>query len=86
MHFSMNLLLSPHRVNFFGSKTRSDTVSTSTDDSIGFDFCGVVYSESDFDDSPVVKHRKHFKNSTQHQVASTSKCRILDRKNCRIKH
>ena len=56
-----------------GSQTGSDTDSTSTDDSIGLDISGVVYSESDFDDSLLVKHRKHFKNSTQHQVASTSK-------------
>ena len=56
-----------------GSKTGSDTDSTSTDDSIGLDISGVVYSESDFDDSPLVRHRKHFKNYTQHQVASTSK-------------
>ena len=33
----------------------------------------MILVESDFDDSPLVKHRKHFKNSTQHQVASTSK-------------
>ena len=56
-----------------GSKTGSDTNSTSTDDSIGLDISGGVYSESDFDDSPLVKHRKHFKNYTQHQVASNSK-------------
>ena len=30
-----------------GSKTGSDTDSTSTDDSIGLDISGVVYSESD---------------------------------------
>ena len=56
-----------------GSKTGSDTDSTSTDDSIGLDISGVVYSESDSEESPVVKHRQHFKNSTQHPVASTSK-------------
>ena len=56
-----------------GSKTGSDTDSTSTDDSIGLNISGVVYSESDFEDSPVVRHRKHFKDSTQHPVASTSK-------------
>ena len=55
------------------SKTGSDTDNTSTDDSFGLDISGVVYSDSDSGDSPVVKHRKHFKNSTQHQVASTSK-------------
>ena len=55
------------------SKTGSDTDSTSTDNSIGLDISGVVYSESDFKDSPVVRHRKHFKDSTQHPVASTSK-------------
>ena len=56
-----------------GSKTGSGTDSTSTDDSIGLDISGVVYSDSEFEDSPVVRHRKHFKNSTQHPVASTSK-------------
>ena len=56
-----------------GSKTRSDTDSTSTDGSIGLDISGVVYSESDFDGSPVVKHRKNFKNCTQHHTDSTSK-------------
>ena len=56
-----------------GSKTGSDTDSTSTDDSIGLNISGVVYSESDFEESPVVRHRKHFKDSTQHPVASTSK-------------
>ena len=56
-----------------GSKTGSDTDSTSTDGSIGLDISGVVYSESDSDGSPVVKHRKHFKISTQHHAASTSK-------------
>ena len=56
-----------------GSKTGSDTESTSTDDSIGLNISGVAYSESDFEESPVVRHRKHFKDSTQHPVASTSK-------------
>ena len=56
-----------------GSKTGSDTDSTSTDDSIGLNISGVVYSESDFEEFPVVRHRKHFKDSTQHPVASTSK-------------
>ena len=56
-----------------GSKIGSDTDSTSTDDSIGLNISGVVYSESDFEESPVVRHRKHFKDSTQHPVASTSK-------------
>ena len=55
-----------------GSKTRSDTDSTSTADSIGLNISGVVYSESDFEESPVVRHRKHFKDSIQHPVASTS--------------
>ena len=56
-----------------GSKTGSDTESTSIDDNIGLNISGVVYSESDFEESPVVRHRKHFKDSTQHPVASTSK-------------
>ena len=56
-----------------GSKTGSDTDSASTDDSIGLNISGVVYSELDFEESPVVRHRKHFKDSTQHPVASTSK-------------
>ena len=51
-----------------GSKTGSDTESASTDDSIGLNISGVVYSESDFEDSPVVRHRKHFKDATQHHV------------------
>ena len=57
----------------FRSKTGSDTDRTSTNDSIGLDTSSVVYSESDSDDLPFVKHRKHFKSCTQHQVASTSK-------------
>ena len=56
-----------------GSQTGSDTDSTSTDESTGLNISGVVYSESDLEKSPVVKHRKHFKNSILHPVASTSK-------------
>ena len=48
-----------------GQVSGSDTDSTSTNSSIGLDISGVVYSETDSDEgSPVVKHRKHFKNST----------------------
>ena len=43
-------------------KTGSDTGSTSTDESTGLNISGVVYSESDLEESPIVKHRKHFKN------------------------
>ena len=68
------------------SKTGSDTDSTSTDDSIGLNISGVVYSESDFEESPIVRHRKHFKDSIQHPVASTSKMSDQRGEKFRIKH
>ena len=70
----MNLPFSQYRVRFPGQKPGlilTVLVLISTD--YWLDISGVVYSDSDSGDSPVVKHRKHFKNSTQHQVASTSK-------------
>ena len=61
---------STHQVS--GSKTGSDIDSTSTVSSICSDISGAVFSESDSDEgSPVVRHRKHFKNSTRHNAAST---------------
>ena len=69
-----------------GSKTGSDTESTSTDNSIGLNISGVVYSESDIEESPVVRHRKHFKDSTQLPVASTSKMSDQRGENFRIRH
>ena len=61
------------------SKIRSDTDSTGTDSGVDLDISGVVSSESDFEEeSLVIKHREHFKNSTQHP--GTKKSKMSDQK------